>query len=923
MNRKEKIAQLIEFYRSLSAAIPNLPPTLQAFLKQQQRHVASRLAALGADMPILHDHLGGAEDGLSFLTDGVRLDDLASIDVTSVGTLPPLDVVPMIDPESPAGRCLQRTLNATGRLASRKNHWWQNWGKQLYCICQKMFFPVSVDEIAAAIKIAEQEEMPLKAIGGGWSFSDVVLDSSVWSFPNSTGVELLAKLVPLAETFSSDPSLPVIAEVAVPAEPLADRPGSLLLLNPSTKEPDTRFSYLGDGRWSVSSAELRNLFIAGYRPIRSDGQDNAGSLVMFLDPSGDFDPDYFYMGNGQWSSAIYGDSPRTQTLSQLLSRPFSSRPRASNAAFNLSRLLKPQPIYLINTDSLVSSLQQNLPNLLAEEARRRTEPGTAEDPNIERKYYFHVEAGITMSDLGKLLSHQSPRLAIEASGGSPGATLAGALATATHGGEHTTPLLVDRVKAVHLVGPGGVQWWIEGDDPIADPDKLIESYPCISRSHIIRGIDLVDGIRPQDWLNAVVVSMGSMGVIYSLVLEVVPIFGVHQVVVESTWTGFLSKTVVDFGPLGFKEVNVDDLRSPPTLELRREWMGRLLYDQFASGSLTGILRRNNMYVDIAIDPNPIINESNGTRDWNCWVVNREMTQAVPFDTKPSPKDLIGRVGESIAKNLGPVEINQRLAWLQGIPSTRKTFRGEWDLGDLHNLGGEFNSMMAKLDRLTGSADTLNTILDLITAPFEASNDPANVTKDFNTARAIVSGLLSALLGVEGGRGEYTGVVSQVGDIGFPASGIMGTAIEIATAPEDAFPFIQSEILDQIREPFFGYVSVRFCPQTQSLLGMQQYAPSVMIEVVAFRTYSAQRFIYDLEERTINRIRQGTQGLDAMFHWGLENQVLDAATLRAIPAINTGSPSKLEKFITIRSLIGAPAPEGRNVFDNGFTRRLGL
>jgi hypothetical protein len=352
-------------------------------------------------------------------------------------------------------------------------------------------------------------------------------------------------------------------------------------------------------------------------------------------------------------------------------------------------------------------------------------------------------------------------------------------------------------------------------------------------------------------------------------------------------------------------------------------MGRDLFNQFANGGLTGILYRDNMYVDIAIDPNPIINDSDGSRDWNCWVVNREMTQAVPFDTKPSPKDLIGRVGKSIGKNMESSEITKRLASLQGIPSARKTLRGEWDLGDLSNLEGEFNSVMAKFDRVTQTADAIDTILDILTAPFEASDDPANISQDFNAARAIVSGLFSALLGVEDGRGEFTGIVSQVGDIGFPASGIMGAGIEIAMAPEDAFPFIQTEILDQIKKPFFGYVSVRFCPQTKSLLGMQQYEPSVMIEVVAFRTPSAQRFIYDLEERTLNRIRQGTQGLDAMLHWGLENLMLDAATLRAIPALNTGSPSKLEKFITIRSRIADYAPERRNVFDNRFTRRLGL
>src|SRR5262249_44833238 len=101
---------------------------------------------------------------------------------------------------------------------------------------------------------------------------------------------------------------------------------------------------------------------------------------------------------------------------------------------------------IIDTRSLASSLQDQLPQILSEEAKLRLRKG--------RLHYFHVEAGITIADLDQLLDHQKPRLAILASGGSPGATLAGTLATATHGGEFSWPLLVDMVRAVHLVGPG-------------------------------------------------------------------------------------------------------------------------------------------------------------------------------------------------------------------------------------------------------------------------------------------------------------------------------------------------------------------------------------------------------------------------------------------------------------------------------------
>ena len=46
---------------------------------------------------------------------------------------------------------------------------------------------------------------------------------------------------------------------------------------------------------------------------------------------------------------------------------------------------------------------------------------------------------------------------------------------------------MDRVKAIHLIGPGGLQWWIEGEDSIADVDALLARHPCLDRTRIITG----------------------------------------------------------------------------------------------------------------------------------------------------------------------------------------------------------------------------------------------------------------------------------------------------------------------------------------------------------------------------------------------------------------------------------------------------
>ncbi len=66
---------------------------------------------------------------------------------------------------------------------------------------------------------------------------------------------------------------------------------------------------------------------------------------------------------------------------------------------------------------------------------------------------------------------------------------------------------------MHLVGPGGEEWWIEGDYPVADQAKLQARYPALDVNHFIGGSwNGIPGLTAQDVLDAVVVSIGTMGV---------------------------------------------------------------------------------------------------------------------------------------------------------------------------------------------------------------------------------------------------------------------------------------------------------------------------------------------------------------------------------------------------------------------------
>lgn len=104
-------------------------------------------------------------------------------------------------------------------------------------------------------------------------------------------------------------------------------------------------------------------------------------------------------------------------------------------------------------------------------------------------------------------------------GGAGGQTVVGAISTGTHGGDFDSPPIADSVVAIHLVADGGEQYWIEPADsshPLTHRYKLESVYP---------GIDYK---RDTNLFNAVLVSAGRFGVIYSVVLKAVPQFMLHE-----------------------------------------------------------------------------------------------------------------------------------------------------------------------------------------------------------------------------------------------------------------------------------------------------------------------------------------------------------------------------------------------------------
>ncbi len=112
----------------------------------------------------------------------------------------------------------------------------------------------------------------------------------------------------------------------------------------------------------------------------------------------------------------------------------------------------------------------------------------------------------------------------------------------------------------------------------------------------------------QDVLSSVVVSMGTMGVIYSIVLEVVPQFGLQQIVTPTSWSAVLRAARTSEGQLrtGNAQANFAMLN--------------VILDGAVNG--TGIAESENVYADLANNP---FNQ-------DCWITNRRVTPELPVDS---------------------------------------------------------------------------------------------------------------------------------------------------------------------------------------------------------------------------------------------------------------------------------------------------
>jgi FAD/FMN-containing dehydrogenase len=110
-------------------------------------------------------------------------------------------------------------------------------------------------------------------------------------------------------------------------------------------------------------------------------------------------------------------------------------------------------------------------------------------------------------------------LAMPTLGGANGQSIVGALSTSTHGADFAEPPFCDLIHAMHVVGIGGQEYWIERETaPITSSVPLRGVLPCPDT--------LV--IRDDEAFDAIAVGLGRFGIVYSVILEAVPAYSLGQ-----------------------------------------------------------------------------------------------------------------------------------------------------------------------------------------------------------------------------------------------------------------------------------------------------------------------------------------------------------------------------------------------------------
>lgn len=520
-------------------------------------------------------------------------------------------------------------------------------------------------------------------------------------------------------------------------------------------------------------------------------------------------------------------------------------------------------------------------------------------------------------------------------GGAGGQTVFGALTTGTHGGDFRLPPIADDVAAVHLVADGGRHYWIE---PRIQPGPTDAPLTDEARVRAVYGIDDYGGpgnfdvIRDDDLFNAVLISAGRFGVVYSIVLRAVRQYALHEQRRLTTWE------------------EIKGLVGDPTSTLYSKFEGdpnRFLqialcltpHDNF-SKHLAGLTRRWNSA------PAPDADEPNGRAERVGRIVE-------PFDERiGGPR--FAKAGDSRVYTPDPEQPNVAA---QISPLESACSEPDIIIGVLEVICRELRELIEERTVLVGTAlaavvafgaagallallAPLAILLALLLAALAVLRGPGGGARLGEVMNELAEQLLDRTLPGERAAGllvwqaiayelfsqaqrdlDYNAIsyaVMDRHDYHDESCNVNVDSIEVffdATDPM-LIAFIDALLVYETRQEtrgktFVGYASLRFTARTRATLGPERWPLTCAVEIAGLKDVDG---VTELIDYAIALSRDPNFG--GILHWGQRNPS-NAADI----AFRFGGGGDLAAW---RAQLSRITDEGRlDGFSSAFTRRTGL
>ncbi|HKD05864.1 MAG TPA: hypothetical protein VKB79_08175 [Bryobacteraceae bacterium] len=509
--------------------------------------------------------------------------------------------------------------------------------------------------------------------------------------------------------------------------------------------------------------------------------------------------------------------------------------------------------YAIDTSALTQNLQRMLPGIVKN--------------GVNTGSLFFTEAGITIDALNVRLNEQSPPVAMPTLGGSAGQTIAGAISTGTHGSDFDRPPIADSVRALYIIGAAGTHHWVESkSNQFTDPQKVNGTFPAIAPANIHYDDDL---------FNAAIVGMGALGVIYAVVLYVVPQFALIQFNLWSTWEQLLQLSVG-----GVELTSVARGQAFPSLN---QFVNPLYPPNDGGMPYSRALQ---------VVVNPIRNDD-GTH--TCYATVRlELPLAWVPNSMRLPWGLVpGNLGTLTLQNLKDAILNSPDCG----PAQQVAFA-------FANISG--NTLVQQAQSLINFCKSYNY--------FWAVRAVIDLMMQHAFPQYIVNGVPTPQIDL-----GFKVMTGNIYGITFPLGG--ATSIEVAFPFVNAIEYVSSALAAfdaGIPNNIFpaGYLSLRACGPTAALLGMQQFGalPTTQRDTDEFPNVTGNVEISLLgnsdDFSVIHQVETLALAQGGILHWGQSNGLLNGLEVQQrFPG--------LAKWKTAQGMLGGAT------FVNLFMQRCGL